>query len=553
MREPCLKEPAESGASRPSFFFIPAAIIAAAGFAVLIPMFFLGNPSGHDFEFHLDSWMEVLNQWKQGIVYPRWAAMAHFNYGEARFLFYPPFSWALGAALGAILPWAWVPGAFIWLVLFAAGACMFLLAREWLPRRDAIFAAAFYAVNPYHLVIVYWRSAFAELLASALLPLLLLFVLRTEDKGRKMIVPLALVVAAAWLTNAPSAVMVNYSLALLVVMAAAAQRSARILLYGAAAVVLGAGLASFYLLPAALEEKWVNIAQVLSPGVRPQDNFLFTTMNDVDHNRFNLLVSMVAVTEMVALAGAALLGWKRKSPGGLWWKLMVWAGVAGVLMSSVTAVLWEHLPKLRFVQLSWRWLLCFNLALALLVTIGFRKWLTRAMVCAVMLAVVAGVWFKVQPPWWDSAADIAEIGDNLQEGKGYEGTDEYVPTGADSYEIKQDAPQVGLEPSSPGRIHVERWAPEDKLFTAETKRPTQLVLRLFNYPAWQVAVNGVAVKTETHEVTGQMVVPVERGTNRVRVKLVRTWDRSWGMVISAVAAVLMLLLWGLERRRATAA
>ena len=51
---------------------------------------------------------------------------------------------------------------------------MFLLARRFLPRRDAIFAAALYAANPYHIVIVYWRSALAELLAGALLPLLLL-------------------------------------------------------------------------------------------------------------------------------------------------------------------------------------------------------------------------------------------------------------------------------------------------------------------------------------------------------------------------------------------
>ena len=59
---------------------------------------------------------------------------------------------------------------------------MFLLSRQWLERRDATFAAVLYAVNPYHLVIVYWRSAFAELLASSLLPLLLLLVLRIEPR-----------------------------------------------------------------------------------------------------------------------------------------------------------------------------------------------------------------------------------------------------------------------------------------------------------------------------------------------------------------------------------
>ena len=40
---------------------------------------------------------------------------------------------------------------------------MFALARRWLDAKDAIFAAALYAANPYYIIIVYWRSAFAEL------------------------------------------------------------------------------------------------------------------------------------------------------------------------------------------------------------------------------------------------------------------------------------------------------------------------------------------------------------------------------------------------------
>ena len=200
-----------------------------AALAVLLPTFFLGIPSGHDFEFHVNSWMEVLSQWKQGILYPRWAALAHYGFGEARFVFYPPASWMLGAALGSVLPWKLVPGAYEWIALTLAGCSMFLLARRFLDRRDAIFAAAFYAANPYHIVIVYWRSAFAELLAGALLPLLLLYVLRSEHEGRKTILPLGLIVAAAWLTNVPSAVMVTYSLVLLVVIVAILRRSPQIL------------------------------------------------------------------------------------------------------------------------------------------------------------------------------------------------------------------------------------------------------------------------------------------------------------------------------------
>jgi hypothetical protein len=528
---------------------MPALLVSLAAFVVIVPMFFLGNPSGHDFEFHLNSWMEVLGQWKQGILYPRWAARAHYGFGEARFLFYPPASWALGALLGAVLPWALVPGAFVWIALTTAGVSMYVLARRFVSRGNAIFAAIFYAVNPYHWVVVYWRSAYAELLAAWLLPLLVLFVVRAEEEGSKIILPLSLLVAAAWLTNAPSAVMVNYSLALFVVVLALMRHSPRLIGYGAAAVVLGAAIAAFYLLPAAYEEKWVNIAQVLSPGVRPQDNFLFTIMNDPDHNRFNYLVSTVATAEMLVLVAAAFLARQfRKASPQLWWALTTWAAAIMLLMCSFTLFFWEHLPKLRFVQLPWRWMLCFNVAVAMFLAGGPRRLITRFIIGLALAAVLLLVWHGIQPPWWDSANDIAEMHDNFIEGNGYEGTDEYVPAGADPYEIKKDAPRVRWQGSGKIRLQEQVWKPEAKKFTAAVSEPGSLVVRLFNFPAWNVLVNGHPVSTQTTEETGQMIIPVTPGKNDIQIILARTLDRTLGAAITATALALAALLVWMRRR-----
>ncbi len=219
--------------------------------------------------------------------------------------FIPPASWMLGATLSKIFPWTITSCVYIWVALVAAGSSMFALARRWLDRRDAMFAAVLYAVNPYHLVIVYWRSAFAELLAASLVPLLLLFVLKAVDGERRIVIPLGLVLAGAWLTNAPAAVMIHYSLALLIVFFAWKHRSPRVLLVGAGAIAIGACVAAFYLLPAVYEQRWVNIGEAVSQGSRPQDNFLFMHTTDPDHDAFNHIISWVAVLEMVVIAGAA--------------------------------------------------------------------------------------------------------------------------------------------------------------------------------------------------------------------------------------------------------
>ncbi|MCU1304762.1 MAG: hypothetical protein JWQ87_5046 [Candidatus Sulfotelmatobacter sp.] len=533
---------ARHNARRGGLLWRPLLSIAAAAFAVEVPFFFLGTPSGHDVEFHLYTWLEVVAQWKQAIIYPRWAALAHFAYGEPRFIFYPPASWTLGSALSTILPWSLVPSIYIWLVLLTAGASMFLLARQWLERRDATYAAVLYAVNPYHLVTVYWRSAFAELLASSLLPLLLLLLLRADQQRRRVTVYLALVLACAWLINAPAAVMIHYSLALLMIVIAWQRRSPRILLFGAAAVFLGAALAAFYLLPAVYEQRWINIAQAVSAGSRPLDNFLFVHTTDADHDAFNRLISWVAVAEILLTMAAAALArnWRKTNPA-LWWSLVVWAAACSVLMFSPSNVLWDVLPKLRFMQFPWRWLLCMGIPFTLLTALGVRRWTARLALYAATLCLLGFVWQHFQAPWWDTVADLREMQDNVVTGAGYEGTDEYAPLGVDPSVIDKEARRVKVDGNAHAVIRVIKWNVEDRILTAEMSRPDNLALRLFNYPAWRVEVNGRQVQAGTREGTGQMLVPVETGANRVEITFIRTWDRRVGAWTSGIALLLTLM------------
>lgn len=523
-------------------------VISAVALCVVLPFVHLGIPSGHDFEVHLNSWIEVVDHWKQGNFYPHWDASAHFEYGEARFIFYPPLSWMFGALLGLLLPWKLAPAAYIWIVLTLAGWSMFALAKSWLPRGGAIFAAALYAANPYNLVIVYWRSAFAELMAAIYIPLLLLLVLRSDEKGPRIIIPLTLLIAAGWLTNLPSAVMMNYSLAVLAITIAFWRKSWRIMGYSATGAVLGAMLAGFFLLPAYHQQSWVNIGQVLTAGLRPLDNFLFTNTEDADHNRFNLLISIVAVAQFAILIIALIR--TRRSERRLWPVVMIWSAFCVLLMIKPTFVLWKHLPELRFVQFPWRWLLCLNVPFALAITAALRRWWSRGLVCAVVLGVVVGVWVRVQVPWWDNAGDIQEMVDNQTDGIGNEGVDEYVPAGADPDGIDQKAPLVQYEGPGSAHINIQQWFAEKRALRVDASAPGELVLRLFNYPSWRVRVNGRAVKTGTKPGTGQMIVPVGGRNNEIEISFVEGWDRTVGIVMSLVGLLLTLFCWISTRKRA---
>jgi hypothetical protein len=555
-------------------------LLIAAATAMVSPMFFLGNASGHDFEFHLASWLDVAGQWHEGILYPRWAEWANWGFGEPRFVFYPPASWLLGSALGTALPWRMAPGAFIWLALILAGVGMWRLAREWLPGPQATAAAVFFAVNPYHLVVVYYRSDFAELLASALLPLMIGGALRVVRKGWRGVPALMIAFALIWLSNAPAAVVATYSLSLLLAVGCMVRRSARPLIPGGAAMAAGLGLVAFYVFPAAYEQRWVQIKEVLAQNLRPEQNFIFTHGSDPEFVLFNWKVSGVALgVMMIAGIATVLVARRRREFPEMWWMLLALGAASVLLMFPLSILLWTYLPELRYVQFPWRWLVPLGAVYALFVAAAIgrsrRPWVWCAVMGVVMLATATAI---VRDAWWDTE-DIPMLAEAIRSGYGYEGTDEYAPLGCDRYSLAvsdltlseggaaqipltfDDAtmptPRIGeldaetekVVPAKTVRLNIEEWTAEHKVFVEATERPVRLAARLVNYPAWGVRVDGKSAQPELLEKTAQLAVPLPAGTHRLEIRFRRTWDRTAGAAISAFSALGLLALALFRRRR----
>ena len=549
----------QSQARLPSWL-IALGVSILASLALLLPFFWLGSASGHDFEFHVASWLDVAYQWKQGVLFPRWTAWTNFGFGEPRFIFYPPLSWILGAALSLILPISWVPAAFILLTQTLAGVSAFFLLRKLTANTPAYLGAAFYVANPYALLVSYVRSDFAEQLACAIFPLLLLAALRLvgplqEEKPKLSTIPLfALPFATVWLCNAPAGVIASYSMALLFGWAALTQRSWKIALRGIAGLALGFGLAGYYLIPAAYEQRWVNIGQALSSGLLPAQNFLFTRIADVEHTWFNWISSLcaIALILLTALTAFASRRFSRGAtistgPKALWdTALLLLGSVATVMMLRLTAALWNLLPEMRFVQFPWRWMSILAVVCSCFLAAAVER--RRGWMWFVLVAILSFPlgYFLTQNTWWDPdemATQLAAINTST----GYEGVDEYDPLGDDHLELPKHAPLTEIFPESSknadrkppnARIQVEIWRTDNHKVLVEYSGPARVALRLLNYPTWQVTVNGKTVTPEKPDDLDQMLVPIEAGRSEIQVRFVRTTDQTAGNALSLFSLLL---------------
>ena len=541
-------------------------VSACISLAVLTPFFRLGTASGHDVAFHMASWLDAAGQWKQGTIFPRWTEGANFGFGEPRFIFYPPLSWLFGAFLGTILPWSSVAAIFIGCVQTFAGLSAYALFRRIADSRfAALLAAACFTANPYSLLIIYMRSDFAELLAIAIFPLLMLATLRLigllsgEGAGQhSKIILFAIPFCAVWLCNAPAGVIATYGAAFMFLMAAFGQRSIAVLTDGACGMGLGFGLAAFYLIPAVYEQRWVQISAALYGGLTPADNFLYAKTSDVEHDAFNRIASHMAILLILWAVCAAIAAWRGGShrtsgtlKSGVFVAMLALSAVAIVLMLPISIIFWRYLPELRFVQFPWRWM-----SIVALGAIMFTVWSARGRMRWVWmlfaaLAIFGSAHYLVKHAWWDSE-DMPTLQAAIQDGAGFEGTDEYDPAGDDHGDLQEKLPRAFLvsdagkpEAGSNAKIVIEQWTAEHRSVRVITAKPDRVELRLLNYPAWRVTVNGSAVSVRHPEGTGQMIVPVSAGESELRVDFTRTSDRvlaGWISIVSAVAS-LSLLFW----------
>jgi hypothetical protein len=250
---------------------------------------------------------------------------------------------------------------------------------------------------------------------------------------------------------------------------------------------------------------------------------------------------------------------------------LILAAVITVFLLPISAPLWRHLPELKFLQFPWRWLLVLSLIASTLAALCLRGEATTRQAIGTRAAIILLLACALSALAWNNFWQPCDDEDNIQAQQatfqtgGFEGTDEYTASPADNGDIQQGLPAIRILPQSDAdeadssvaenpawhasskersdaRTQISRWDVEHIAAAIDSPAAAFAVLRLMDYPAWRVQLNGQPIQTRPRRDDGLMTIPISAGHSQIDVQYAATSDVWTGRILSLLSIILLLAL-----------
>jgi 6-pyruvoyl-tetrahydropterin synthase related domain len=525
----------------------PLLALAAAAALLLFPSLVLGTLISHSSPQNLTWASQFADQFRAGVLYPRWMPESFDGLGSPAFYFHPPLPFWIDALVSVVtanaLSVSYRLAVTTTVILFLSGLSM----RAWLlrasgKRRAALVGAIAYMAAPYHLFDTYIRGAFAETTAYAVLPVVMLALRLTLEKARWGLPLLVSAYAALLLSHLPTALLCSITVIPAYVLFAT--RSPALLLRCAAGGALGIGLAAIYLLPAMALQPWISAHELSSSFYRPSNWLVMASERWVDPETMRVIGSIVLAAALLAaglcFALLQLPDGEGRRELGFWVALSL---ACLILIAGLLPWFWD-LPLLGKVQFPWRLLLVVEFALLTALCLAPLAELRRIVVyvfAAAGVALVPGALLIVTGALGRIEL-VARVGVPARHD-----VQEYQPAGykfagaryADlGLEQLKDTPVIACAP--PARVCRADSDPFGGLRLAVTAdQPTTVTLRRFFFPAWRLDAGLPLAASEALRLVSFTVPAGETVTRLARSALP---VERWGLAISGVSLLLLLAL-----------
>ncbi len=351
----------------PNIWLILALSIFAWG-PLLTPAYFL---DAHDAKHSVFFLVEFDQTFRDGFLWPRWSPDFSFGYGYPLFNLYAPLAFYAAELLHLLgLSFTTAIKTMYGLATIGAGLSMYGFGQRLFGRRAGLLAAITYMYLPFHLVEIFVRSAYAEFVALAIVPLLFWTftelvaapTLRRAALAGLAYGVLALTHHTSFFTFSPF--LMVYILYLVLAKSKFGLKSFVIhALPAAAAGMLGLALAAIYLLPVIAETRFVKIEQWTSGSYNylqhfvyfsqffsPQWGYGYAGAGLLDDFSFQL-----GIVPLVLIGFALVNIVSRRFPHyGTALFFLISTAVFILLMSPLAEPIWRIIPIATLVQFPWR-------------------------------------------------------------------------------------------------------------------------------------------------------------------------------------------------------
>ncbi len=559
-----------------------AGVVAMALLAAL-PTLQLRQMGGHEALQYLPRAVEFYRNLAEGQLIPRWAPDLSQGYGQPIFLFDPPLVYYAAAAFHALGISMVISLDLVALALLVlAGLGMYFYVREFFGRAGGLVAGVAYVLGPFVLLNLYVRFSLGDLAALAWVPWAL------WGLWGWVYVPVARPPAELWrarghlvlaggavvllvLSSNAVALVVLPMLGAYVLFLARRVRSWAAVGRGAWAVFLGLGLGAYYWLPALVERSSVRLGRLLEGCLSYRDHFVYlhqllyspwgyglSQPGTDDGMSFGLGLAQLLLLG-ASLVVARVLRAQLRDAGEGWFHFWFFIGVLGAavfLATENSLLLWDHLPLLSALEYPWTMLALAAVATAFICGFPFlaardhprQRWL--------LLLVLGGLFLTgiihAQPQGYQDLTDA-----------------DYAPAAIAAQAIESEAARrhepswVHVPPPSPPlperleavsgtvRIVESRIGGTRYEWTLQAAGPARMRVGTFYYPGWQLTVDGSPRLLVQSPPSGLMEFDLEEGTHTVRVEFGTTPLRTWAVVLSGAALLVLVgtLVWTRARRR----
>jgi hypothetical protein len=527
------------------------------------PLWHSGFPAGHDTGAHLTYTHLFDRALREGQFPVRWVELPRGGHSQPLFNFYQPGFYYLVFLTHLLVPSLALSVKWTLVWLWWLGATF---TFAWMKRcgvMPATLAALLFACAPYLILDVLVRAAFPEMAAIAFAPAVLWALdrfLRTDVLGYAL--ALALFVGVMLVCHLPSFLICAPAF---VCYACCVPRRAggsrlRALLIAAAAVLLGCGLAAFYVLPALTEMDAIAMSQLTKGYFDYHQHFVYPVQwmryswgyggsvagpDDQMSFQIGIVQWVVLVATLGVLATKMWRGrWRQDEVTGAMW---CWLGVAGFamfLMTGASVRVWDAIAPLAFIQFPWRFLMLVSLSAAALSALLLSGLSRRSTMQALILLVVAtAMWplthAQLKPARYIPAGDY-EIDD-----PGWARSERAMANGF--IEVGYTPVQATRLPVGPiGRWTVtrgegsvrERAVADDRLdLVVKSPEGIQLTINSHDFPGWKAWVDRQETPVSAQPGFGFLQVQVPPGSHRVEARFTNTPVRTAANALSAASLV----------------